>query len=296
MENIYITADQGNREIPAITYNINSDNQWRSLTEHMKRKFLTTVGDIRRTTLTLTSDMLSMTDKEIMEKIKFVYAPTYAQGIKRGESRLRAIQQLLRKHRLYRNGNTILDIGSNNGFIPLAFRKHGWAKKVILSDFMKPTVEITNSTWVHPEKIDSINSNSVDVVTIIMTLHHTDNPGDMFKTAQRVLRRNGLLIIREHSISDDQQYMWLDLLDRFWHISAESDEYYSNDGIMDFSYFRSFDNIRTQAESHGFTLVDNTPVTEYNFNYLAVYKKNDFPKQKQNLFGDFRKDCRGTPV
>ncbi|MBM25802.1 MAG: hypothetical protein CL760_08995 [Chloroflexi bacterium] len=97
------------------------------------------------------------------------------------------------------NIKSILDIGTGNGNILVNLGKNLGIEKEYL--YGVDTVDYTiNNAFNHLSYDNNsipVKDNSIDLITIMMVLHHTDNPLDILNESYRALSENGTVIIRE---------------------------------------------------------------------------------------------------
>ena len=95
---------------------------------------------------------------------------------------------------------SILDIGAGDGQIVTALgMSFGLPKEKIFATEVADYTGVAAATWLKYEPNGSIplKENSVDLATIFMVLHHTENPAAIVDEAFRVLKTGGTLIVRE---------------------------------------------------------------------------------------------------
>jgi SAM-dependent methyltransferase len=111
--------------------------------------------------------------------------------------RFRNLDYLLRSRYEWMNkylfsNNKIIEIGSGAGFSSLYLKE-----KVMLTDS-------TQNPWIE-KNIDATNmdfeDSSIDVLIASHTIHHFYSPYKFFKEAERVLKKNGVILIQEINTS-----------------------------------------------------------------------------------------------
>jgi 2-polyprenyl-3-methyl-5-hydroxy-6-metoxy-1,4-benzoquinol methylase len=154
-------------------------------------------------------------------------------------SRIRKAYKAARAEKLFRillshgrNPKSYLDIGSGDGMLASRMaREWGLSKENCHAiDVMKYT-EQKNLTYHQYEsgegvRIPTLRSNSIELATMIMVLHHATNPEGLLKEAFRVLQPGGRLIIRDSDVNSEAvkaRNMGLDAL--FSIVFKESDDY-----------------------------------------------------------------------
>ena len=114
-----------------------------------------------------------------------------------------------------KNVEVLLDIGAGNAELGAYFGKMLDTKKVYAldiypeKDFVQPTQESNVIYKQMKDFIIPLPDQSVDMVMMMMFLHHVDEQGKMkvIKEIQRVLKPGGLVFIREHDVpSGDKKF------------------------------------------------------------------------------------------
>ena len=175
---------------------------WRMILSHIKKK------------LNIDELIEEFTDTEIYAILHYLYKEEHGKKqmkenlknslLKGSQSRYNLVEDIIQK--FYNKPNiSILDIGTEDcSFIHL-LKKHGnsYAINVETEDFSS---YITDKSCV--KFYDGINipydNNFMYIVTCTMVIHHMDNAAATLKDVYRVLKKGGLLIIKEHD--SDNQY------------------------------------------------------------------------------------------
>lgn len=127
---------------------------------------------------------------------------------------------------------------------------------------------------------DKVNlpDNSVDLITVYVTLHHFSNYDSMVREMARVSRNNGLLLIREHDSFNEHQ-VYLDMIHMIEAIGR-------NENMIDYvrnfvsSYWSKNDLIKSLGE-YGFDYVSertypsNIPNPQRLYHALFVRNENN---------------------
>lgn len=97
------------------------------------------------------------------------------------------------------NIKSVLDIGVGNGNILVNLgEKLGINKDSLYGvDTVDYTVNNEFNHLVYENNSIPVQENSIDLITIMMVLHHTDNPLETLNEAYKALNSNGTVIIRE---------------------------------------------------------------------------------------------------
>lgn len=160
-----------------------------------------------------------------------------------------------------------LDIGSGEGGVAAELAK-GWdlpPSRAFGIDVAKyePRPEITHLQY-DRDKIP-LRTDSVDVATLLMVLHHTENPVAVLKEINRVLEPKGTLIVRETDAQNGREKLFNTVLDTLYY------EVFDNkpDVPIPKNYRSAKEWVATFAEA-GFT-VEYTTRLEPNNPFSPVY-------------------------
>lgn len=149
---------------------------------------------------------------------------------------------------------SVLDIGAGDAEISLAVKQYynlSSDNVMVLDPKVKIDPRYTKIEYDQNYKI-MLPNQSVDLILIFNVFHHV-NPYDrinLINEAKRVLKQNGLLIIREHDAVNNKDFItYLDLVHSFWYIynneevdpmwlfNKESlNDYLSNSGWLQINY------------------------------------------------------------
>lgn len=109
---------------------------------------------------------------------------------------------------LWGSSNQYLDVGCGSGEITEDVSESLNIKTPYGTDVEVQTCP--NFILVQNDKIN-LPDNSVDLITVYVTLHHFSNYDGMVREMARVSRNNGLLLIREHDSFNEHQ-VYLDMI------------------------------------------------------------------------------------
>lgn len=113
----------------------------------------------------------------------------------RVDHRIKEVQKLIGKNR----DSVILDVGAGDGKITEALAKRYQASDFYaIDDKFKSTDRVTKLKYTREGKIP-FPDNSVDIILILMVLHHVEEKEKLLFEMHRVLRPNGIIIVREHN-------------------------------------------------------------------------------------------------
>jgi len=179
-----------------------------------------------------------------------------------------------------------LDLGANDGSITSYLGYYlGLRKKNIIA------LDIDNQSYYEGVKNKKIfqatyktydgehipfPANTFDVITAFMCLHHVENQSDIIHELYRVIKKNGVIIIREHNIKSDEERMIADIQHSLYEMVLNSkpiDEFYDTFKI-ECNSEKDWDNLfgRNKFKKvyiHQPSTIKNNPVKYY----YAVYQK-----------------------
>lgn len=183
--------------------------------------------------------------------------------------------------------NKYLDIGCNNGYITVEFGKimglhkdniYGIDVESFTFQNIKPISGFTFNYY-DGYKIP-FDDNTFDFITCIMVLHHIKYPNVILSEMRRVLKQDGVILIKEHNIYDEP-LIWLTHLEHLLYDSISYNILY-NDFINNY-YFNGFtkSDIKKMFTSYGFRKISikNNDIIDkyYSYNptkhYYYLWKK-----------------------
>lgn len=155
--------------------------------------------------------------REFYEKLINKYNITTKLSTNRGNNRLKSIQRYIN---LNFPVSCYLDIGCLDGHITEKIgRNFNLNKWQIHGIDIKPHEEYKNITFTQYDgKILPYSDNSFDLITCLMVLHHIprDNLDKLMQEINRVMKPNGVVIIREHNVKNDTESDLLDIMHKFY--------------------------------------------------------------------------------
>jgi ubiquinone/menaquinone biosynthesis C-methylase UbiE len=246
-------------------------------------------------------------DKVIFEEIKRIYKPRTnfgAWGGKFGKtqkpeitgkakSRIDEIKSVI-------NGNVFrryLDIGSGNGEIAYGIGSYIKAETIMM-DIKDNRDEIFKGgkfLKIDEDEIIKLESNSVDLITIFQTLHHVQNIHLLMNELRRVIKKDGIIIIREHDCGNKYDARMIDLEHMMYDIVFENKTYEESVKEYYALYFSS-DDFDELFKYYDFKLVKHLNAysksneTKY---YYGVYKADSFKEKeikKKRILDNFLKN------
>jgi ubiquinone/menaquinone biosynthesis C-methylase UbiE len=162
------------------------------------------------------------TDKAIIKALVALNkkpAEPYSEKInyKRAMSKWRIIRPIIKNRKIRVRG--LLDYGGNIGDTASVIgKKMNLPKKktfvIDVNEFAgikwKPRSDIS---FIHFDKMETMPSNSVDIIMINHTLHHVDpeHYRDIIDMLNKTLTKNGVIMLYEHDCSDDKTALLIDL-------------------------------------------------------------------------------------
>jgi len=216
---------------------------------------------------------------EIYRKQKYYnYNPNYA-SIKRAKNTADNICYLI-PYNLRYNLVKYLDIGSENSDMPLAIANKlgtkyincinikNWQSTYQLNQNLEDRfLNLINFMYYDGVNIPFQNS-SLDLITILMVLHHVEKLDNLLKNIHRVLKKNGLLIIKEHDVGNDNLAKIIDI------------EHYKYDTIyfgkyvdkLDTNYY-SFDDMKNIIVKNGFKMIKYMKFNNTTKSYFCLFMK-----------------------
>lgn len=178
-----------------------------------------------------------------------------------------------------KNYNTLLDYGCANGAITRELYKqlNINPKNVYGSDIS--TYDNTDFNFIHvntDNKLSSIKSGSIDLITCSMVLHHIVDLNSALQELRRVISPNGILIVREHDCQDHNFSAFLDIIHGLYSL-VWSEPIEDPNFIKEFkSYYKDSNEWTTIISSFNFTKISEDKNDKSNMKaYYSVYKVNN---------------------
>lgn len=122
-----------------------------------------------------------------------------------------------------------LDVGSNTGEIAYAVaqdlgigltRTYGLDEGEFAGMIIERTAPINHITYTAQGKIP-LQDGSIDLITILQTLHHIQDLGSFMRELRRVTKVGGLVIVREHDMINPSFKYVIDLEHMIWSAKEE---------------------------------------------------------------------------
>jgi ubiquinone/menaquinone biosynthesis C-methylase UbiE len=176
------------------------------------------------------------------------------------------------------NNKNLLDVGCGDGSITLAVTKQ---LKILNTpncvdvenwfDTYNEKTKLINLKYTNGKNID-FESNSMDIIMALHSLHHIKDLDDMLNEISRVLKKGGIFVIKEHDCNNENTQLTIDIFHSIYAMvltenPTESflDEYYAK-------YF-SYDQLKDLLDTKGFKILKKIFEPSAIKNYYAVYVK-----------------------
>ncbi len=175
------------------------------------------------------------------------------------------------------NRGKLLDVGAATGFFINIAKKRDWnATGIELSDFAASSARAKG----FDVKTGTLSSGdflpeSYDVITIFDVIEHFPNPLVEIKTASKILKKGGIIVIN----TPDTGSIIAKIFGKKWHLIVPPEHLY---------YFNSI-NLTTLLEKNGFKVIKKMKVgkhftLQYIFKMLYMWQKLSFWKKLSNFF------------
>jgi ubiquinone/menaquinone biosynthesis C-methylase UbiE len=213
--------------------------------------------------------------KTLREQPDFKALSASLEGIRHSRSKKRAseLMAILRSVVDVRTIKTYTDIGCGSGEITRALQ--GKLKNPVTHGLdLEPNTRATGFTY-HPITASEsypIESESQDLVTVLMVLHHAQNPLHVIKEAYRLLKPGGTLAIREHDLEPNNHaiQLALDFIHTLYHKVFPKKQ----EAIHDYGVFKRQQQWNTLVQEQGFILkACRTAKKDPLKPFIAVFKK-----------------------
>jgi ubiquinone/menaquinone biosynthesis C-methylase UbiE len=192
-----------------------------------------------------------LTDIQKIFELKKVYEssnpPSHSEFVGKGSTRESSrVDDLLRVLPDMKVEN-FLDVGCSEGKITTAVAKRlglhqngTFACDVVVPDYSRTltgndTLEGKATFRVCSQEKIPFGDNSMDLVSTFMSAHHFTNPVKMFHEIRRVLRKDGVLIMREHNAENINDVIFFDFV-HLIHITIQFNEMTPEEFFTEFSH------------------------------------------------------------
>jgi ubiquinone/menaquinone biosynthesis C-methylase UbiE len=157
-----------------------------------------------------------------------------------------------------------------------------------------------NITFIKQEYNNShvnLPNNSIYLVTMLMVLHHLENPIDLLGEMYRIMKPGGLLIIREHDIDinmDPDGKIFLDILHLYYDYVYNNPSRNNNiDSYSKITHYRSRQEWTNMITSIGFKRIDTDDRINTLYNISDIERKYSHKAKIDNpyhfYYGVYRK-------
>ena len=120
----------------------------------------------------------------------------------------------------------------------------------------------------------TIKNNSIDLITVSMVLHHVSDIETTLSEFKRILTKDGIIIIREHDISNEKKefIIFLDILHGLYEL-VWSEEITNPDFVINYkAYYKTKNEWTRLFNKYGFKAVSDTNAKNLIKSYYCVYK------------------------
>jgi SAM-dependent methyltransferase len=213
--------------------------------------------------------------KELFNYLNKISGINNDSDIDRPKERSMAIKSILYQVELVLGETYIssyIDIGSGTGTITDCVGSSLNIPNTYSSDIVLPQIPGDNFLHIEDGKIP-LPDNSIDLVTCFVVLHHVNDLNKFFKEITRIMRKNGIFIIREHNVTNPIMRIFLDVIHSIScivHNNEDIDKFYSEYDV----FFQSMKNWDAIINMAGFKKICDITYTMENpqMLYYAAYK------------------------
>ena len=206
----------------------------------------------------------------------------------RAQNRADQIEEILSRLLKGKEINSYLDIGCNEGSITQSIGELTGAKKIIGVDVFEPKNPPSGVEFILLDKKNSYHlpfeNESQDIISAFMSLHHIEKNHITLNEVHRLLKSEGIFLIREHDCTPPELSVLLDLMHGFyamvWPEVREMDNFRKH-----YAHYITKTDLITLISSCGFELITETePVGAWRY-YYSLWKKIDIVGSKDEKFG-----------
>lgn len=111
-----------------------------------------------------------------------------------------------------------------------------------------------------------------DIIIAIHSLHHMKNFNEMIYEISRLIKKNGILIIKEHNCETHEDKLYIDIYHSIYELVLKDD--INNNYINEYyAKYYSIQNLTNIFENLNFSLIKIKNITHKLKNFYAVYRK-----------------------
>ena len=171
-----------------------------------------------------------------------------------------------------------LDVGCSEGKITVAMTEtlnldsaHSFACDIIDQPDSK-SFTFTKST----SELLPYPDSKFDLITMVMSIHHFTKIDKMMSEIRRILKKTGIIVIREHNTSSNTQKVFYDIVHAMYscilgnEMSPEEFLYLSSRN--EYSFYRSKDELIEIFRNYGFELIDSFETGDMFDAFYASFK------------------------
>lgn len=209
----------------------------------------------------------------------------------REENRIKSVTPLLKNFIEIKKSINYLDVGCNEGNITKTIGEYLKAKTIEGCDIVD-SLKNRNFNFHLLEdhekySLTHYKTSSKDFISTFMSLHHIEELETEIKAIYRILKKDGVFLIREHDLDSDNLCVALDLMHAFYDYVWKKPEV--KEGIVLPSFRNHFANYYSQnmlreiIEKCGFKEVSHSTPLGLWRPYQAAFVKREFWNEKQSL-------------
>lgn len=185
----------------------------------------------------------------------------------RAVGRLKSMSYILKHIKV--KPSVYLDIGCFDGNITEEVGKYFELDTIYgidIIDFPNRNKNITFSLY---KDTIPFADNSVDIITCLMVLHHVNDINMFILEIKRILKPNGIIIIREHNVTNKYESSLLDMMHKFYdNVWNDPTEQWSPESICN---YYSYVDLTKIFENYGFSIHKSINISSTNNIYKNYY-------------------------
>ncbi len=158
--------------------------------------------------------------------------------------------------------NSVLDVGAGDGRVVAGLAaSYGIPKEKAFGTEVATYENGAPISWLTygPKGEIPLPDSSIDLATILMVLHHTEDPAAVIRETARVLKPGATLIVRETDAKNPEEVLFNRCMDTMFY------KVFSNGSNVPLPYnYRSAGNWAKLFQKEGFEIVERTPTDTAN--------------------------------